>query len=232
MQQRLVMVNRKCFHFTGCFHSNPSFLSLGTLHTGVDNICNNSTVVVPASGIHTPLLTMMERNHVSHLAKRTQESAFITITPSVTTDPEAYLTQWSENAKHPTLRNKSYLRKDCANHSNENSGYFSTHRWHRTNNMPSFLKSMSQMYYYSRNQRLNLNNSHTITCLPSHSVQMFKWWSQKRRGWSSSPRTHLKPEWRLELDLCLRTGLFPQKAYSFPSTQDNQLTVSSNYIFR
>jgi hypothetical protein len=34
------------------------------------------------------------------------------------------------------------------------------------------------------------------------------------------------------LDLCLRTGLFPQKAYSFPSTQDNQLTVSSNYIFR
>lgn len=142
MQQRLVMVNRKCLHFTGCLHSNPSFLPSGSLHSGVDGIWSNSTVVVPASGklhvaIHAPLLTMTERNHVSHLVERTQDSALSTITPRVTTDPEAYLTPWSENAKHPTLRNQSYLRKDCANHSSENSGYFSTHR---TNNISAFRK--------------------------------------------------------------------------------------------
>lgn len=114
MQQRLVMVNGKCLYFTGSLHSNPSFLPSGSSHSVVGSICSNSTVVVHASGnlhvaIHTPFFTMTKRNRVNHLVERTQESWFITITPRVNTDTEAYLAQWPENAKHQTLRTKSYV---------------------------------------------------------------------------------------------------------------------------
>jgi hypothetical protein len=92
-------------------------VTISTLHSGVDGICSNSTVVAPASGnlyvtIHTPLLTVTERNHVSHLLERTQESALITITPRVTTDPEASMIRKckTDTSEKPMLSQKGLCK--------------------------------------------------------------------------------------------------------------------------
>lgn len=138
MQQRLVLLKGKWLLFAGYSQSNPSLLSSDSSHSRVDGICSNSTVVVPVSGnlhvaIHAPSFTMTEKNHASHLVERTQDSGSITITTLVNTEPEAYLTPWSETAEYQLLRTKSYLRQDCENHNIEKAGYLSTHRWYRTN---------------------------------------------------------------------------------------------------
>lgn len=91
-------VKGKYLYSTGSFRSNLFLLPSESLHSGIKSICSNSTVVVPASGklhvaIHTPFFTMTEKNHVSHLVERTQDSAFITITPCANTNSETYLTQ-------------------------------------------------------------------------------------------------------------------------------------------
>lgn len=101
----------------GSPQSSSSLVPSGSSHSGVDGICSDSTVVVLVSGnlhvaIHAPFLTMTEKNHVSHLGERSQDSGFITITPLVNTGPIAYLTQRSENAECQLLKTKSYLAQD------------------------------------------------------------------------------------------------------------------------